>query len=163
MNDIKYRKVRPDETDAVMALYSSLVGTPGCTWNEYYPCIDIVADDAERESLFCAEKNGVMIAAAACEDYDDLFELDIWQGERAFALSRVGVMRECQGNGVARGLLEYMFAGLCADFDSVRLLVSPENAAARKLYRSLGFNLQGEADLYDRHWLCMELLLNKIQ
>lgn len=144
------------EVDEIMSLYSSLIGTDGCTWNEYYPSDDFVREDAEGSRLFCYTESGEIIAAVGYEEYDDLFELDIWHGQKPAALVRLGVKREHQGRGIGKRLVEYLHGILKNDHDSVRLLVAERNTAAIKLYNSLGYTVCGETDMYGNHYICME-------
>ena len=70
------------EADAgeVLALYRSLIGTPGATWNEYYPGPEDVAADIARGSLWClrGEDGTLWGAASAGEDDADIRALDCW-------------------------------------------------------------------------------------
>lgn len=41
-------KALPEDAEEIYAIYSSLKGLPGCTWNDEYPTLDFVRDDIEN-------------------------------------------------------------------------------------------------------------------
>ena len=41
-----------EQAGEVMSLYQSLMGSPGCTWNEKYPVMADVEKDIQNESLY---------------------------------------------------------------------------------------------------------------
>lgn len=144
-------QLEPHQLDAVLPLYHAALGQPGCTWSEEYPSPECLAEDIRTGCLWGWVENGRIIAAAAVEQAD---EADV------VCLARVVTARDCQGRGVARQMLAVLLEKLRQKYSGVRLLVSPDNPAALRLYARLGFRSAGECDCYDHHWLIEERLLS---
>ena len=144
---------------AVLAIYRSLVGTPGCTWGSDYPNIEDVTGDVNANALFvlCDAPGDILGAIAVCED--DIGHLPCWnkQIKKPCLLARLGVRVQEQGKGRARQLMR--FAEQEAEkrgCDGIRFLVSPHNPRALRLYDSLGYRSAGETRMFDIDWLCYE-------
>lgn len=154
---------RPEDGAAVLALYRSLLGTPGTTWNEYYPGPEEVTADTARGSLWCAwGEDGSLLAAASLGDDDpDIRDLSCWApAAKSCELSRVGVRRDLHGQGMGEAFTRRLLEEAKAQGrDTVRLLVSRDNPAAARLYQKLGFQTCGETRMYQVDWLCQELPL----
>ena len=154
---------RPEDGAAVLALYRSLLGTPGTTWNEYYPGPEEVTADTARGSLWCAwGEDGSLLAAASLGDDDpDIRDLSCWTpAAKSCELSRVGVRRDLHGQGMGEAFTRRLLEEAKAQGrETVRLLVSRDNPAAARLYQKLGFRTCGETRMYQVDWLCQELPL----
>lgn len=154
---------RPEDGAAVLALYRSLLGTPGTTWNEYYPGPEEVTADTARGSLWCAwGEDGSLLAAASLGDDDpDIRDLSCWTpAAKSCELSRVGVRRDLHGQGMGEAFTRRLLEEAKAQGrETVRLLVSRDNPAAARLYQKLGFQTCGETRMYQVDWLCQELPL----
>lgn len=154
---------RPEDGAAVLALYRSLLGTPGTTWNEYYPGPEEVTADTARGSLWCAwGEDGSLLAAASLGDDDpDIRDLSCWApAAKSCELSRVGVRRDLHGQGMGEAFTRRLLEEAKAQGrETVRLLVSRDNPAAARLYQKLGFQTCGETRMYQVDWLCQELPL----
>lgn len=154
--------VHPEEADVLLAHYQSMVGLPGCTWNEFYPAAEDVAHDIAAGAVHALrDETGAIIAAASTEE-DEVrpFAFCRDKDARSIEISRVMVVRAHQGKGLARRLMLEMLELLRREgYEVVRLLVSPGNLPAYTLYTSLGFEVIGECDLYDVHWSACELRL----
>lgn len=67
--------------------------------------------------------------------------------DRGMFLSKIYVLPDCQGRGVASGLMARVEeAALAVGADRVHLTVNRENSRAVEVYRHLGFEVYGEAD-----------------
>ncbi len=154
---------RPEDEAEVLALYRSLLGTPGTTWNEYYPGPEEVTADTARGSLWCAwGEDGSLLAAASLGDDDsDIRDLSCWApAAKSCELSRVGVRRDLHGQGMGEAFTRRLLEEAKAQGrETVRLLVSRDNPAAARLYQKLGFRTCGETRMYQVDWLCQELPL----
>lgn len=154
--------VRPDEAALLLAHYQSMIGLPGCTWNEYYPSAEDVAHDIAAGAVYALRDDAGQIIAAASTEEDEIRAYDFCadKAARSIEISRVMVVRTHQGQGLARQVVSQLIALLRAEgYAVVRLLVSPGNVKAYHLYTSMGFQVIGECDLYDEHWACCELWL----
>lgn len=150
----------PGDAGSVLALYRSLIGTPGTTWNEHYPTRQDVAADIARGSLWCLRgEDGSLWGAASCGDDDaDIRDLPCWTpAERSCELCRIGIRRELQGRGLGERLVRFLLREAARQGrDWMRLLVSRDNPAALRLYQKLGFAEAGSCEMYGVRWLCQE-------
>ncbi|MDR2655264.1 MAG: GNAT family N-acetyltransferase [Oscillospiraceae bacterium] len=157
------RLARQEDGGTVMDLYRSLIGAPGCTWNPYYPTIEIVREDAETQSLYCMfDESGGLAAAASARANNEFDELGCWNkgGGNLCDLSRLAVRKDLHRQGLAEKLVKFVLADVKRrGFDGVRLLAGKENRAALALYNKLGFKICGEAFAYGLDWYCCELRL----
>ncbi len=139
------------QTDAaaVFALYQSLIGTPGCTWNEYYPDEALVTRDMETGSLYILkDERGALIAAASAGPDDELEELQ-WDMDHPCELARVAVSISMQNRGVGSFLLQRVISAVKArGFDGIRMLVNVANPHALALYDKNGFQRLDTVRMY---------------
>lgn len=161
MDGFTITPARPGDEKEVFLLYRSLLGTPGCTWNQDYPSLELVAGDIARGSLYCLRgpEGELWGAASAGEDDPDIRPLTCWNqaARHSCELARVGIRRDLQGKGLARELVLHILKDApLRGFDTIRLLVSRENPAALALYRRLGFVTRGKVRMYGVDWLCQE-------
>ena len=56
------RLASPADAAAVLALYDSVKGQPGCLWDEDYPNADIIAYDLAHDGLYLLEAEGALLA-----------------------------------------------------------------------------------------------------
>jgi len=144
----------------VLALYRSLTGTPGTTWNEDYPGPEYVEGDIARGSLWCLwGPDGTLWGAASLGDDDeDVRDLPCWTpAQKSCELCRIGIRGDLHGRGLGEALVLRLLEEVRREGrDYVRLLVSRDNPAAVRLYQKLGFATCGETRLYDVDWLCQE-------
>lgn len=160
------RKAVFADVDEVFALYRSLVGTEGCVWNDEYPSYEDVKSDVQNgaQYVICDESGRILGAAVALVE-EEQNALTCWKANinNPCEISRVGVRKELQHNGLARFLVSGIETEIAAQgFDGVRLLAFIENSSAIALYRSLGYSQAGEAEMYGLgRYLCFEKPLNK--
>lgn len=129
------------ERSRIRQLYRSVIGTPGCTWDDSYPDEINLSADLNAGTLYILEAGGVIAGAVSVvpvRELDGLF----WQitGENCCEISRVVIAPEFQGQGLAAVMLEMLFSRLReSGKTAVHLLVSADNVPALKTYRKLGF------------------------
>lgn len=150
----------------VMALYRSMIGTPGCTWSADYPTEEFFDDDVARGSLFVARENGAIVACISV-DHDELVDgLPCWSAAPSACgeLSRLCVRADCQNRGLAKHMMRYALEILKQrGFSGARYLVSPHNPHALAAYRAMNFTEAGKASLFGQDWLCYELMFGDQQ
>lgn len=154
------------DADEIAAIYSSLVGAPGGTWNSEYPTLEHVRKDIENGSLYRLEEMGRTIAAAYLGEFEEIERPECF--DKSFKnlgeFARVGVLREFQRKGYAEMLLRHLMdEAKERGFDGIALLVGRENEAAIALYEKLGFENCGEARLYDIDWYCFQYKIDDPQ
>lgn len=147
----------------ILALYRSLVGTQYCAWTDEYPNEADVENDLSRNALFCMKDEGGRIAGTISIDHDEAVEkLPCWREalKPAGELSRLGVRREYQNQGLARLLLQHGMEELKhRGFKSVHFLVCKTNIKAIRSYDKLSFEVVGECRLFGEDWWCYEKAL----
>lgn len=157
---------RDADADEIAALYSSLVGFPGCTWSSEYPTIEHVRKDIENSSLYRLEDMGRTVAAAYLGDFEEIERPDCLDKDfsNLGEIARVGVLREFHRKGYAEQLLRYLLEEASKrGYDGIVLLVGRENAAALALYEKIGFEKRGEVRLYETDWYCCQYRVEKPQ
>lgn len=141
-----FRKATDGDLPAVLALYRSVLGTEGCTWNEDYPSEREAKGDLSSGGLYVFESDGKLIGA-----------ISVLSGEEFDGLA---VATEEQGKGRAKTVArEALKEAGKKGYTSARLLVSKVNRAAVGLYRSLGFDFVGECHKYGIDFFACEKLL----
>ena len=157
--DFEIRKAVIADAGQVHALYSSRIGTRGCTWDEEYPTLELVKHDIQRSALYAVYDGDKIAAAAVCGEDRDLQRFDLWSSEikNPCELERVGILEEYQGKSLASRLLRHIEADMISQgYDGILLLVDPENDRARALYEHLGFSRKGEREGWEHIWSCYE-------
>ncbi len=161
--DMRIERARPEDAEAVYALYHSLLDAPYGTWSEEYPSRELVESDVKSgKTLVMRTASGEIAAAIALlapEDEPEYEELASWDETvmRWVILSRLGVAKAHQGRGLARRILSSaMDAAREAGCDGVRFLVARRNLVAQRSYSKLGFDICGTCERWDERWLCYQ-------
>lgn len=156
VQNIVISPAQPSDAEDIAEIYRSLIGMPGCTWDDHYPTIEFVRRDIENGNMFKAVVDGRIAGSAYCGDYEERRVLDCFDGfEKLGEFGRVGVRKEFHRMGVARALLEYLKNNAKQrGYDAIALLVGRKNLGAMALYEKLGFKNVGESDIYDTEWYC---------
>ena len=157
--DLEIRKATLGDAEQIHTLYTSRIGTKGCTWDEEYPTLELVRDDIERNALYAVYDGDKVTAAAVCAEDRDLRRFDLWSDDikNPCELERVGVLEEYQGMHLTSRLLRYIEQDMIRQgFDGILLLVDPQNDRARALYEHLGFSCKGDRFGWDNLWSCYE-------
>lgn len=164
--ELTYVAAKPEEFPVCMALYRSVFGQEGCTWNEDYPDEDMIRADISRGDLFCAKTAEGEIVSCIVLDYDPAVEeLTCWNPELTpvCEVMRLVVKTEYQNAGIARRTLTFgMQEVKRRGFRATHFLVSQHNERALRSYAKLGFHNAGEAFLFGNDWFCYEKDLKDI-
>lgn len=157
---IEITKALPCDAEEIYAIYASLKGSPGCTWDDEYPTLEFVRHDIEeRSSLYKLTEDGVIVAAAYLGEFEErevpeCFDKSV---KRRGEFSRVGVRREYHRKGCAERLLRYLLnEAVDLGYDGLALLVGTENSGAIALYEKIGFKRCGGGVMYETHWFFYE-------
>jgi GNAT superfamily N-acetyltransferase len=163
MEKVTFTKVGMEYHERVTAVYRSIVGTPGCSWNEYYPNADTVRHSIESGSQYCLlDDNGAIIAVCSAgydtEIDDPLFNWKFELKNPAY-FSGMGVAPEYQGKGYGK----YMVTKIIEEarrlgHDGAVALVSKANATAHGTYKDFGFSVTGEAAYYGHDYYQYEII-----
>ena len=157
---MNFERVKREEADTVLKLYRSLLGTPYCVWTEDYPSEKEVEFDLSRDALFCMRDDAGNIAGVISIDDDPNVEcLTCWSETMvpSAEVSRVGVCRKFQNQGIARKLLEGVMEELKnRGYQAVHLLVAKDNVKALRSYDKLNFENVGECELWGHMYWCYE-------
>lgn len=153
-------KALPEDAEEIYAIYSSLKGSPGCTWDDEYPTLDFVRNDIEkRRSLYKLTEYGKIIAAAYLGEFEETERPECFNKsiKRLGEFSRVGVRREYHRKGYAERLLRFLLKEAAnLGYEGLALLVGTENLGAVALYEKIGFRRVGDGVMYDTHWFFYE-------
>ncbi len=155
----RFARLTSAQTGGALQLYNSLKGQTGCTWDEGYPNQDVVASDIENGQLYGAFDGDRLIAVGAALPDEELTHLPFWRlpSQKPCILSRIGVALSHQGQGLAGQMVRYMEEEMrLSGFDTARMLVSPGNEKALRVYRSCGYQECGSTRMYEEDWLCFE-------
>ena len=157
--DLSFSRATAADTQEILRLYRSLVGTEGCTWDEMYPCEESIAEDLQRDALFCLRGADGIAAVASCGAFAELNGLPWRIPLRApCELARIGVQSALQRTGLATRILRCCIeTAKAAGFDGVRLLVACCNSAAQRLYAANGFESCGVVRMYDNDYFFEQL------
>ncbi len=155
----RFSRVPADYANEAVSLYNSLIGLPGCTWDEEYPNREIIQGDLNAGNLYGAFDGNRLIAVGAALPDEELTHLDCWRipAQKPCVFSRIGVHTAYQGKGIAGQMVRYMEDEMrLAGFDAARMLVSPGNEKALQAYRGCGYEECGSTRMYEEDWLCFE-------
>ncbi|MBQ4265259.1 MAG: GNAT family N-acetyltransferase [Clostridia bacterium] len=162
-DDMRIERAKPDDVDAVFALYHSLLDTPYSTWSEEYPSRELVAEDVRGgKTIVMRDPSGRIVAAIALlpgEEEDEFDDMAPWYADaQKWAVpSRLGVAVDQQGKGIAKRMLTAALdAARQEGSDAVRFLVAKRNPIPQRAYASLNFDVCGECELWGEHWLCYQ-------
>ena len=159
----RIERAKPEDADAVYALYHSLLDAPYSTWSEDYPTREDVQNDVSHGwTIVMRDVNGRITAAIALlpgEQEPEFEEIAPWYPDvKKWACpARLGVALDQQGKGLARQMLSAAMDCARADgCEGVRFLVAKSNPVAQRSYARLGFDICGECEMWDERWLCYQ-------
>lgn len=159
MSVYRLEKARAEHVETVGALYKSLIGQEGCTWNEYYPEPDSARNDYARGCLYVYTEDGAVMGAVSVLYENEFDDLDLWRVNDGAhnEISRVCISKPKQGRGNCKRMLALLLAELANNgCKSVRLLVYKHNYAAKRVYEALGFEFLGEHFAFGHEYYACE-------
>ena len=150
MDNYEFVLATKDDVSEIMDIYRSLVGTPGCTWNEHYPDTATVESDISSKSLYVLKMNDkiVAVAAASTGDFADLNDFE-WAPKNPCLLARLAVKPSMHKRGIGTIILENTIKAVKENgHDGIVMLVSKVGIPAQALYEKHGFERCGETFMY---------------
>jgi ribosomal protein S18 acetylase RimI-like enzyme len=158
-DDYNFSLASREDIPAILSLYRSLVGMPGCTWDDEYPSRETAEQDSARQALYVLKKGGNVVAVASVGAFDELADLQ-WKPHNPCELARIGVSPNLQNQGIGTMILRHvMEAAKAKGFDGIRMLVSKTNHPALALYEKNGFERCGETYRFDHDFYCYQIQL----
>lgn len=158
------RKATAADVRTVQGFYRSVIGRPGCTWNESYPVAEDIQADLQASCLYVYEQAGNVIGAVSVVPERELDDLTCWQVQDGThrEIARVVISCQQQGKGYARFMLAELFAQLTEQgCHAIHLLVAVDNPAATHTYQALGFQFLEQCTRYGHQYHVCEKLLTK--
>ena len=156
---MEIKKAQKENIEEILDIYKSLLGYPGCTWNEEYPTLIDVEYDIEKDALYMIVDDYKIIGVATAVEDSYLKNLSCWNKEikNPCELARVAVLKEYQNKGIAKEIIRYIENDIRSKgFDGIHFLVSKTNPRALNLYNSLSFSCCGEVVMCENDWFCYE-------
>ncbi|MBR1568383.1 MAG: GNAT family N-acetyltransferase [Lachnospiraceae bacterium] len=148
------------DTEEVLKLYRSVVGSEYCAWTDSYPSMETIDYDLQRDALYVMrDESGEIIGAITVDDDPDVNALSCWskdlQGEPE--LSRLVVRADHQNQGMACDMIYKLMEILRGKGHSgIRYMVSKRNIKAMRSYSKLHAVQVGEAALFGDEFWCFE-------
>ena len=153
--EIILEKANQDDIPALLVVCRAAAKTQGSTWDDHYPNAEILPEDVGHSALYKIMAGDDIIGLLSCGETGELSMLsDPSCGARPFDFARFGIHPRCQGKGFGHAALAAA-VGLCARLGgtSVRVLVSPGNPAALRVYQREGFEIVRRVHLWERDYL----------
>ncbi len=161
MEHLTFALARHEDIPEIVAVYRSLIGTPGCTWNMDYPDERNALEDIEGNALFLLKDGGRIVAAASAGALDELGHLP-WKPKNPCELARIGVVPDWQGRGVGTLMLRKIIEEMKArGFDGMCMLVSAQNPVALAMYGKIGIHKCGETFFYGSGYGCYQMVFGE--
>ena len=156
-----FRKAEQWESEVIMNLYRAVIGSPFCTWDESYPGEIEITEDFSSGTLYVLEEAGELIGAISIVPENEIDDFDCWKvRENVREFARVVVRPDHQKKGLSvylvRGIMEELQKQGAA---AIHIAAAKDNIPAQKLYRKMGFDFCGEADMYGHSFFLCEKLL----
>ncbi len=153
--EIILEKANQDDIPALLAICRAAAKTQGSTWDDLYPNAEILSEDVEHGALYKIMAGDDIIGLLSCGETGELSMLsDPACGAHPFDFARFGIHPRYQGKGFGHAALAAAVE-LCARLGgtSVRVLVSPGNPAALRVYQREGFEAVRRVHLWERDYL----------
>lgn len=147
-----FRIAQPEDAENALAFYRTTAKSPITSWNDEYPAKEHIDADIRNQGLVLMEDaGGKIIAAGAFCPVDEFADVQWNDGlKNPCELSRLGVLPELQGKGVAKLMMQEVFkAAKAKGYDGGHMMVAVSNDRARAIYRKAGFIPLMVTDMYD--------------
>ncbi len=160
-----FRKAKKRDSEVIMNLYRSVVGSPFCTWNESYPSENETTGDLSSGSLYVLEQASELIGSISIVPKNEIDGFTCWKvKENVREFARVVLRPDYQKKGLSVYLVEGVIQELQKQgVDAIHIAVAKDNIPAQKLYRKMGFDFLAEADMYGHSFYLCEKLLRSHQ
>ena len=157
-------KAKRENTNEILDLYHSVVGSEFCVWDMEYPNLETINFDIDNDGLYIGLiDNKIMCAISICADLEFVGNLGWEFVDNVLEISRFVVSKEYQSQGFAKMMLEYVLNDLKRlKINSVHLACQYQNIPAKKVYESFNFNVVSEIDMFDNHYLLMEKVVSDL-
>lgn len=171
-----FRKAVPGDLDQIAAIYDAIhteeeSGRAAIGWiRAIYPTRQTAVDALQADSLYVAEEEGRIVAAAKIDqtqvpEYADAPWSRDDAPEHVLVLHTLVVDPSCKGRGCATRFVHfYEDLGRKRSCTALRMDTNERNAAARSLYAGLGYQEVGTVScdfngIPGVHLVCLEKLL----
>lgn len=152
---------KKEELIDVKTLYSSVINTPYCIWNEEYPSDFEIDLDYKSDKLFVLKYNEQIIGAASIVPENEMNDIDCWsEVNNSCEIARIVIHKDYQGKGLAKILVSLLIEEIkILKFKSIHLAVHVDHIPAYKTYTGLGFKMVGSTFMYGHNYKLLELLI----
>jgi GNAT superfamily N-acetyltransferase len=129
-------------------------------WDASYPSQEHFIKDLNRQGLYVADIDGVIVGSVTIIPEDDPFYHEIsWDCQKSYVLHRLMVHPKWMRQGIGRQLfLSAIDVAKKANQDSIKVDTHPDNYRMQSLIISLGFVKRGY--IKSMHRIGFELVLN---
>ena len=152
---------KKEELIDVKTLYSSVINTPYCIWNEEYPSDFEIDLDYKSDKLFVLKYNEQIIGAASIVPENEMNDIDCWtEVNNSCEIARIVIHKDYQGKGLAKILVSLLIEEIkILKYKSIHLAVHVDHIPAYKTYTGLGFKMVGSTFMYGHNYKLLELLI----
>lgn len=157
--------VHATETDKekVLSLYRTMLYGPAA-WNENYPSEETIDFDLSRDALYVMKnETGEILAAISIDEDEEVTNLPCWSEETmpCRELARLCVREDMQNQGIGKAMMRHMFQVLKEQGNKgVHILVKTGHVVALDAYEKLGFQIVGSCQLFEKDFVCMEMIID---
>ena len=152
---------KKEELKDVKSLYSSVINTPYCIWNEEYPSDFEIDLDYKNNKLFVLKYNEQIIGAASIVHENEMDDKGCWiEIDNFCEIARIVIHKDYQGKGIAKTLVSLLIEEIkILKYKSIHLAVHVDHIPAYKTYTHLSFKEVGTTFMYGHNYKLLELLL----
>ncbi|MEO1032791.1 MAG: GNAT family N-acetyltransferase [Bacteroidota bacterium] len=152
--------------DLTKACAKAMIAQGIYQWNDYYPNAQAFETDVKRDELYVLDIDGRVKGTIVISTFmDEVYSPAKWltENKNNIYIHRVAIHPELQGQGYARGLMDFaeQFA-IDNSYSSIRLDTFSQNKRNQKFYELRGYKRLG--DIYfpkqsEYPFYCYELVL----
>ena len=155
---MKLTQAKTSDMPQLLSLYRACARQKSSVWDEEYPSVHTASADIAAGRLYLLRRNNELLACASLIAPEEEERGALYRPCRnPCALARIGVRPEAQGQGYGGLMLRLCLRIARAQgHDGMRLLVSPRNRPAVRMYLHAGFRPCGMRCAWGEQWICME-------